>query len=134
MAVKTIIQPSTILFLNPGIDDTNILFDHFCSDLRSILETQLETWKKVSVTCCVGVIYKISFDQNKIQHMKFYSKKCRLVKLDEIMEYILFVKQNLIAKMEMFSDSNDVNPYYILHKIEDIKVFCNKNENNCFFT
>lgn len=123
MMADIIIQPDGLLILNPGMDDNNILFEHFCCELTTFLQIKLETWGKFSLTCCISVIYKITFNCDKIQHMKFYSKKCRLTTNKEIMEYMHFLKQNLIAKMEMFSNSNDVNPYYTLHKIENIKVF-----------
>lgn len=121
--ITTTIQPTGILFVNPDYYESNeILFDHFYSKLKNVLEINLHKLKQFSIICSLRAIYLITFDRNRTQHMTFSSKKCKIRNNREIIEYMDFLRENLRLKMEMFCNSNDVNPYYTLREIENIKV------------
>lgn len=110
-------------FPNIGYKCIEELFNNIHNDLKTIIETNLceSKTKQTDFLCSINIIYAISFKQYKLQHMQFYSRKFKIVKKCNIIDTIELMKKNLIAKMNMFCNSNDNNPYYILQKIESVK-------------
>lgn len=109
-------------FPNMSYASIDRLFNYNYNELKTIIETSLQSkTKHVELLCSISVIYIISFNQSKLQHMKFVSKKFRNIRKYDIFDLIQHIKKNLAAKMCLFCDSNDRNPYYIIQKIESMK-------------
>lgn len=109
-------------FHNSGYCDIKEFFDYIHDELGSMLRLNLETSRHLSLICSISVIYNISFDINRIQHMTFKSQKCGIKRDQNIDDSINFIRSNLKSKMNMFCNPSDNNPYYILQHIEFVSI------------
>lgn len=109
-------------FPNLNCDSIDGLFTYTRNDLKTIIEEKMQSQlKQVSLSCSTSVIYMISFNQTKLQHMIFYSRKCGIKNNQDINDAIDSLKRNLIAKTLLFSNPNDDSPYYVMKNIESVK-------------